>query len=245
MKNRIHKLILDLIFPPVCAFCGQRLSPRRRHRVCDECLKALKYCRDFNRCTRCGKPIPDEAVGICKNCYSHRFYAFKITSAFVYADVARNGVLRFKREKNKSDAKIFASYVAGMVKFDFPAVEFEAVVSVPPRNTVGNRDMYDQAEKLATETALLLDLPYLKKAMRRNRRTKRQSSLNYIQRIQNVKDCFEVIKKETVKNKTILLIDDVGTTCASIEECAKALKEAGAYQVYAATIATVPALEMS
>ena len=245
MKANVKKLIMNLLFPPVCVFCGKRLSPKVKRRVCAKCANALQYCKAFNRCRRCGKPISVESAGLCKSCYTHRFYASGITSSFVYVDIARDGILRFKKEKNRGNAKTFAEYIAAMVKLDYKAIEFDAIVSVPPRKKASSDDGYDQAAQLAQAVALKLDLPYIKKAMYQIKKIKKQSFLKYADRIKNVRDNFAVRKDDLVKNKTILLIDDVCTTCATLEECAKALRNAGAYKVYAATLATVPALELT
>ena len=124
-----------------------------------------------------------------------------------------------------------------MVKSDFSQVEFDAVVSVPPRKK-RRKDNYDQASALGKEVAKRLSLPYISNSLYQTREIKKQSSLTFDARIKNVKDAFKVRKPDKIKAKTILLIDDVRTTGSTLNECGKALKEAGAYRVYSATAGT-------
>lgn len=195
----------------------------------------------YKRCTRCGKPLSKEMNGLCENCYTHRPHTAKITSALVYVDLAKDGVLRFKNHNNSANAYTLSHYIATMVRSDFKKIEFDTVVSVPPRKKRMRDDGYDQAGKLAYNVALRLDIPYSKNVLEQVKSIKKQSSLKYYERLENVKGNFRVRRSDAIKNKTVLLIDDVCTSGATINECARVLKESGAYKVYGATLATVPA----
>ncbi len=236
MNKNIGKLILNLIYPPRCIFCGKRLSPKTKLFVCDHCSNNLPYCKVYKRCKVCGNPIPDEHE-FCRRCYLTRSYVTASTSPFVYVDNVRNAIIAMKRPENIGNARVLSFYIAGMVKSDFSQVAFDAVVSVPPRRK-RRKDNYDQAGELGKEVAKRLSLPYISNALSQTREIKKQSSLNFDARIKNVKDAFKVKKPDKVKGKIILLIDDIRTTGATLNECGKALKEAGAYRVYSATSGT-------
>lgn len=236
MKNTISKLILNFIYPPRCIFCGKRLSPKTRLFVCDFCSNNLPYCKVYKRCKLCGNPIPEEQ-DFCRKCYLTRSYITASTSAFVYADNARNAIISMKRPENIGNARVLSFYIAGMVKSDFAQVPFDAVVSVPPRKKL-NKNSYDQAGALGKEVAKRLSLPYIPNALYQTRELKKQSSLNYDARIKNVKDAFKVKNPDKIKGKIILIIDDVRTTGATLNECGKVLREAGAYRVYSGTAGT-------
>ncbi|MBQ3573399.1 MAG: ComF family protein [Clostridia bacterium] len=242
MKNNLKKILLNLVYPPRCVFCSRRLSPKTRLLVCPTCANELPYCRAYSRCRRCGKPVPQGAGNMCNSCYTRKHYNTRITSAFVYTDRARDAVLAFKKEYNASGAGTLAIYVAGMVKYDFGGVDFDAVVSVPPRKKSSSEERFDQAACLGKAVARRLGIPYISHAMVQTGIGRKQSSLSYSARIENVKNKFAVKKPNAIDKKTILLIDDVCTSGATLEECAKMLKESGAFRVYAATIATVPAI---
>ncbi len=235
------KIILNLIYPPRCAFCGKRLSPKAYLWVCDKCARKLPYANLFTRCSRCGKPTPDSASGICKTCYINKNYNIKMTAPFVYMDSATQAIINFKKEHNSGNADTLASYVVNMINRDFGGVIFDYVISVPPRKRkAGKSGSYDQAACLARAVARKLHLPYIANAMVQTKRLAKQSSLSYHRRFENVRDAFALRKPELTKGKTILLIDDVCTTGATLEECAKTLKASGVLRVYSATIATVP-----
>lgn len=235
MKNNISKLILNLLYPPRCIFCGKRLSPKTKLFVCSDCSNNLPYCKAYKRCKVCGNPIPEE-YDICKKCYLTRPYITASTSAFVYADNVRSAIIAMKKPDNIGNARVFSFYIAGMIKGDFPQVEFDAVVSVPQRKKL-RKNKYDQAGALGKEVAKRLSLPYIPNALCHTRQIERQSSLPYESRLKNVKDAFKA-NPDKIKGKTILLIDDVRTTGSTLNECGKALKEAGAYRVYSGTAAT-------
>ena len=84
-----------------------------------------------------------------------------------------------------------------------------------------------------------MNVKYVRKGLKRVRKTEKQTSLNQHLRQQNLAGAFEFVKStDLVRNKTVLVIDDVTTTGATINECARALRAAGADKVYGATIAT-------
>ncbi len=242
MRSRLKNILLNLVYPPRCVFCQSRLSPKVTLNVCSSCANNLPYTRVYNRCKRCGKPLSEKADGICRHCSTIRCYATGTTAPFIYMDLVKQAAVRFKKERYIRYAKTFSLYIAEIVTCDFKNIDFDFVVSVPPRKKSFADEHYDQAQALARAVALRLGIPYLSNALIQSGRLKKQSSLSYNDRVKNVKDKFVVKKTDTVKNKTILLIDDICTSGATINECSKALKHAGAYRIYAATLATVPAI---
>lgn len=232
-------IILNLIYPPVCSFCGIRLSPLNHIFVCDDCANNLPYCRAMNRCRHCGKPISER--DLCNHCSFNKSNLKGMTAPFVYEGRAKSAVLAFKREKNAMNSKTLSLYVAEMIKYDFGGVEFDCVVSAPPRITRMKSEKYDQAAQLAGHVARRLSLPYFKDVIRQAEETQKQSTLSTEERRENVRGKFSARsnRENRVKDKTILVIDDVCTTGATFEECARVLKEeCGAYRVYAASAAT-------
>lgn len=242
MGYDVRKVLLNLIFPPRCAFCRKRLSPKAKHFVCPDCANELPYCRVYSRCRRCGKPVSQDADTMCKSCYKKRHYNTRITSAFVYTDGAKRAVVDFKKEKNAGLGTTLSKYVAEMVKYDFVEVDFDIIVSVPPRRKGVGEERFDQAGCLALYVSKRLGIPYASGVLAQTETIRKQSSLSLEARIENVKDKFLVKRPGRIENKTVLLIDDVCTTGATLEECARMLKESGAFRVYAATIATVPSI---
>lgn len=235
--NAINTL-LNLLYPPRCIFCGEMLEPQVCRLVCVDCANTLPYCRMYKRCTRCGKPINSEKDSVCRECRLKRNYTKRVTSAFIYEGNAKLAIIDFKKEYNSFYAKTLSLYVAEMIKYDFGGVLFDIVVSAPPRRKGPGEENFDHAGCLAQYTARRLGIPYKKKALYQISKIKKQSELSVEARYENVKGNFALSNPDSVKGKTVLVIDDVHTTGATIEECAKVLTEAGAYAVYGATAAT-------
>lgn len=238
----MYKLIINLIYPPKCVFCGKRLSPKVAKRVCSECANTLPYARIYNRCSRCGRPISGTASRICKDCSLTKSHITRSTAPFLYTDIARNGVLMLKREANSSNAITLSEYIVSMIRYDFKNVEFDYVVSAPLRKKSSNEQGYNHAGKLASNVALRLGIPYLSGALYHKGRIRKQSSLSIDDRIENVKGKFALRKPSIFKGKTVLVVDDVRTSGSTLNECARVLKESGAYRVYGATLTTVPGI---
>ena len=96
---------------------------------------------------------------------------------------------------------------------------------------------YNQTELISKVIAENLQITYNSNTLIKNVNNKRQSSLNLENRINNVKDVFSLTEKQSVKNKNVILVDDIYTTGATLEECAKILKQAGAKNVLGLVIA--------
>ncbi len=241
MAKSLVKLFSNLIYPPRCVFCSSRLSPKAKREVCTKCSNTLPYTRLYHRCKKCGKPASSKSE-FCNRCRLTRQYNTKMTSPFIYADAAKKAVLAFKKERNSGAAKTLSVYMAEMVKYDFKNIEFDMVVSVPPRKKGQFEERYDQAAYLAKAVARNLSLPYVSGAMYQTERIRKQSTLSYHARESNVSGKFAVKNPDRFLNKTVLLVDDVCTSGSTLNECARMLKQCGAYRVYAVTLATVPAV---
>lgn len=183
-------------------------------------------------------PISENSGDTCNDCLSRRHYSYRSTSAFIYTDNAKRVIINYKNYKNISYAKVLSKYMSAMVKDDFKGVNFDMVLSVPPRFKALNSDSFDQAGNLASVLAKRLELKYVSGVLVRCKNIKKQSSLGYKERLKNVEGAFKVKSPSKVIGKTILLADDVRTTGATLEECSKVLKQAGAYRVYCVTAAT-------
>lgn len=99
---------------------------------------------------------------------------------------------------------------------------------------------YNHAGYLAKETAKILGLPLNAKALYRKRYTPQQKKLSALDRLMNISGAFAVRKGTDFGGGNILLVDDVKTTGSTLSECAKALKAAGAGQVFCLTLAVTP-----
>lgn len=110
--------------------------------------------------------------------------------------------------------------------------KIDGIVFVPMEEGREARRGYNQSKLLAKYIATSLNIPFFSKHLIKVRKTEEQNKLKRRERLVNLKDSFKVINKKDIKNKDILIIDDIITTGATMEECAKTLVEAGANKVY-------------
>ena len=233
-------VIGNFLFPLKCVFCGEILSMgiETNAAICNKCQKKLPYCINLSRCKSCGKPI-EETDSYCHLCRKHTRPPFaKICAPYLYNNLVKKSIVRFKQERYQSYAKVFARDMAAILAYDCPDITFDAVISVPPRKRLFGQNGYNQAECLAQAVAVNLQIPLLAGVLKQKKRRKKQSSLGAKERWKNAAGNVSVTKPKTVQGKTLLLVDDVTTTGATLYACSLALKQQGAAKIYCLTAAT-------
>lgn len=239
MNGKIFNYILNIIYPPKCVFCRRLLPISTQLPICEDCMNSLPFCLANERCEVCGKPVLNR--GRCDACAEiPRRGFFKAAAAYVYKDAVKDALIRFKSENYSVYAKVFATHMCAVAEHDFKNVVFDAVISVPPRVERIKSGEYDQARCLASELAKQMGILYNTDVLRQIERRKKQSDLSAGERAENVRKNFRVENKAAVSGKILLLVDDINTTGATLDECSKTLKAAGAHKVYCLTAATVP-----
>lgn len=208
-------VLLDLLFPPRCAFCGRLVEEGD---VCAACAEALPFREGA---------ASVQVIGEGR---------YPCALAFYYEGPVRDGVRALKFGKKSWRARVFARYIAQTAAEELSG-GFDAVSFVPVSLRRNFERGFDQARLLADETAKAWNLravPTVKKV----RDNRRQSSLDSPEdRAENVKNVYRVPHPERVAGKRFLLIDDVLTTGSTISACAAALLEAGAESVVCAALA--------
>ncbi len=230
---KIKNLILYLLFPRTCFCCGIDLPAKEQGFLCKECLKKLKKPGPII-CQRCGITLKDGGAH-CFNCRGTKAKHFKcslIRSALDFNEPSRSLIHGLKYEKYTNIAKFFAPLMNKTLLENPNMLEAEYFVPVPIHKKRFKKRGFNQAEVLARELSALADIPVLN-ALERIKNTKSQTKLTKRQRAENIKEAFICSCPKEIKKKAIILIDDVCTTGATLEECAKVLKKAGAREVYA------------
>jgi len=113
----------------------------------------------------------------------------------------------------------------------------EIVIPVPLHSKKKKQRGFNQAETIAREIAKLLNIDYVKDALVKKKNTPPQTSLIAEERRRNLKGAFDLKKREKIKGKTVLLVDDVYTTGSTLRECSRVLIQGGAQEVRALTLA--------
>ncbi len=220
----------QLLYPDgiKCIVCGREIHPSR-YAVCDKCRLEL----NDNFCLRCGR----HKIGIgdfCGECDNESLFFDEARSAVNYTETAQNIVWRFKYGDAKFMARPFSEYMLDvLLKTDWT---FDCFSFVPSDKKRLKRRGYNQAELLAAELSARTTKPCFQ-LLEKVKHTINQARLTRQERLINLRDAFEAKFKPPER---VLIIDDVMTTGATLNECAKALKGAGARVVYALTFASVP-----
>lgn len=219
-------MILSLLFPVKCVYCGE-IIPKTKLPICKTCAKSIpllkgdlcKYCgREYNAC-------------FCKL----GDYAFtRNVSVLKYDGVAATIIKRFKFGKKPQLAKFMAEEVAYCVKKNYQDINFDFITFVPMNRIKQFKRGFNQSELIANEVGKILDLPVIK-TLGRKYSSKDQKFKKRNERIKSVKGQFYA--RSQFDGKTILLIDDVLTSGATLSECSLMLKRSKALQVYTATFA--------
>lgn len=202
------------MFPPRCAFCGALLR-QEENEICGRCMAKLRFLPPG----RAKAPMfVDRCVG-----------------ALEYSGRVRTAVHRFKFRGRQSIAQPFGRLLAHQVKeqMDEP---FDLVTWVPTSAHNLRVRGYDHARLIAEQTAARLGLPAVP-TLRRVRKTAPMFGLNAAERRANVFDAFRADQNAPLTGARILLVDDILTTGATLSECARVLREAGAARICAAALA--------
>ena len=228
---------LDLIFPP------QALDDVARPLASG--LSAEAWSRitflDDPVCDGCGTPF-EYAQGLeakCAACMAKPRAFTRARAACLYDEASRDLILQLKHADRTDLAPLFARWISRAAR-DL-LTEAHAVVPVPLHPTRLMRRRYNQCAEIARPLARLWDLNYLPDALVRRRATETQGGKSGPARRRNVAAAFEVpaSRAKQVRGQRLLLIDDVMTTGATLEGCARALLAAGAAQVDVAVISRV------
>lgn len=223
--------LINLFFPPKCYLCNS-LS---QELVCERCRQSLPLIAD-HICIRCGKPS-HYTVDKCRECRGKRLYFKMARSLGLYEGGLKEAIHCFKYQNGKNLAPLFSDLILSSSLCDAEFWKVDLVTCVPSTAFKVAKRGYNQAAVLAKEIALRIGKPN-HNTIHRTRRTKDQNKLSLDERRENVKGAFRVVPPaRDLKGCHILLVDDVYTTGSTINECAQALKKAGAGQVNVLTIA--------
>ncbi len=227
--------IIDWVYPPRCAGCGEM-----NHRWCQKCHSDVILIDPHQSCPTCSYPHASQInCPDCKN-LTPKFSALR--SFALYKDPIRKAVHRLKYESDIGLAEVLAMYLAEViVRTDW---QIDLVTAVPLSGHRMRQRGYNQSALLARNLAWLLNLPFSARALIRIKETQVQVGLDSRQRKLNVDKAF-LANPKFCAQKSILVVDDVATTGATLSSCAQALISASSRQVYAVTLARAVQLDMS
>jgi ComF family protein len=232
--------VSDVIFPPQCLGCAEILYPQRGHLFCPACEEKIRFITG-DICPVCGTIFPNSPAQshLCGNCMENKTYYSCARAVVSYETIILNAIHQFKYGSNISVGALLASLMAD---FSFPDVDFSdhsLIIPVPLHIKRLRQRGFNQSLILAHALAKKWQIPVNFSLLRRQKFTLTQTGLNKAERKQNINGAFEISDKKIIAGKNIILVDDVYTTGATINECAKTLIKAGAQKVTVLTLARV------
>ncbi|MCI6552199.1 MAG: ComF family protein [Lachnospiraceae bacterium] len=227
-----REFLLELLFPGRCPVCDGILRFRKEY-ICPSCQDTIKYIRE-PVCMRCGKPLGKEEE-YCRDCAHKRHYYRQGAAVFEYSSIA-SSIHRFKYGGRQEYARFFGKTMALRLGRQLEMWKAQALVPVPVHASRKRRRGYNQAELLAAVLAQETGIPLRTDLIRRVKKTIPQKELNSVQRQNNLKKAFKILKND-VKLSTIIIIDDIYTTGSTVDAMAAVLLEHGAENIYYAALA--------
>ena len=218
LKRRIMKIlkeIINIFYPQTCGLCEQKINERY---TCRKCLNIIEYYHE-----RVVIPVT-----------SDNNYCDKIFAAVHYRGVFKDKMLNYKFH----DAKYIGASFAEILKIVIEKHDLKAdiIIAVPISKKRLKERGYNQSEIIAKKLSMFVEIKYQEDILVKTKNNLRQSELTLHERKENVKDAYSIKNIEKIKNKKIILIDDIYTTGATLNECAKVLKQHGALEVLALAV---------
>lgn len=201
--------------------CDELISPECY--FCDNCVGKVSIISD-EICTCCGL-----ALKKCR-CKNFIYYFDGIISPFYNKTTAKECFYQFKFHKNRRNGNYFAQKMAEWVERHYKNIPFDSIAYVCKSK---NGNSFNQTRYLAKRVSELLHIPIYNCITNTDKKRQIQHNTRMNSRFENVRDAYKLTK--SVKNRKILLIDDIKTTGATISECARILKLNGASCVYCVT----------
>ena len=217
---------MDFLYPPFCGGCGKSGT-----RWCEKCGRSVILISE-PKCEICG--LPQSKAGICVSCQEMRPYYKKRRAWAVFDGPIRKALHKMKYKQDLGLGDALATEMLPYI--NYLNWDIDIVVPVPLGKKRMRKRGYNQVSLFARPLALAMEWKYSIRILKRARETNSQVGLSKDEREKNVHDAFQADRRK-VEGKSVLVIDDVSTTGATLNSCAKALIDGGASDVFLLSIA--------
>ncbi len=237
---RYIKSFLELLYPEknICQICNSYEESINDTYICKSCLSKLEKI-EMPVCKICNKSLshnPD--LIICDECVREPRSFEMSKSLFYYKRIAKKLIHDYKYCGKTYYYKLFAYLLVQYMK-EINYKDFDYIISVPLHKIKLRKRGYNQSKLLAGKIGKYFNIPYID-ALKRINNTKKQSNLSRYSRQKNLQNAFALTSNkmsELIAGADILIIDDIFTTGATVNECSKILKLHGANKVFVLTLA--------
>jgi competence protein ComFC len=221
--------VLDLVYPPFCVVCEKAGSQY----LCAECIEKVQLI-EYPYCRTCGAP---SETATCRECRDREFAFESGRSAGIYEGVLRDAIHALKFSFHPAVAEPLGDLMAQRFSKLYLSGKVDVIVPVPIHKSRMHVRGFNQSEELARRLCTHIPLPLETGVLYQARKTRHQVDLPQDERASNVRGAFAVRDGRRITGKRVLLIDDVFTTGATLNEAASALRSAGARSVHVYTLA--------
>ena len=230
------KSFLNLIYPIHCAVCRKSLDPLNKSGICDFCAGQIRR-NPKPHCKSCGRSLSD-IEDLCAECRTREFYFEHAYSVCLYEDALKELIRLFKYKGKIALASNLSGLMIDFLKENSEILDDIDVITFVPLQSGRLRERgFNQSRILASNISKEFAIA-LFDTLEKTARTKHQNELSRIERLSNLDGAFKIRKGSPgLTGASVLLIDDVMTTGATLDECAKALIEGGAKSVKCLTLA--------
>ena len=240
--KKIINFLLDLFFPKKCLGCGEKNTY-----ICQACLEKIDIAKN-NQCPFCDRPIPESLI--CQPCQKNYYLTRLIWSTHYYNPLIQKLIKFFKyhyiKELSRPLSKLLIKNISNISNIS--SISNIIIVPIPLHKRKLRERGFNQAELLAKEVAEYFSLPLETEILTRKKYTPQQAKTkDHRKRKEMLKNAFEIspefVKKcvsenqNLLKDKIIILVDDVFTSGATLSEAAKVLKQGGAKEVWGLVVA--------
>jgi competence protein ComFC len=233
--------VLNLIYPPVCQICRKSRATADSGYVCMGCFEGANGVRFIRPpfCERCGLPFEGEfsAPFRCANCHGIRLYFQAARSAVVAKTLVLDVIHRYKYLGQLWFEPFLSGLLEQAARPWLAREEWDMVIPVPLHPAKRRERGFNQAGRLGAAFAAFAGLPLNAKSLCRVKTTQTQTRLSQTERAANVREAFHCDSGGLLKGRRIILVDDVMTTGATTNACARVLLGAGAGAVCVWTVA--------
>jgi ComF family protein len=230
--------LLGLFYPNLCQLCEDEPATVREGYVGHRCRQAVQRVRP-PFCHRCGLPFPGDLTTTfeCGNCQGLDLHFHFARAAVIANATVREIIHRYKYQRHLWFERYLIELLAEEATPVLRGQGWDFIVPVPLFPLKERAREFNQAERLAQGLSRATGIPVFKRALVRTTATETQTHLNRAKRAENMHRAFAVARPETVRRRRLVVVDDVFTTGATTNDCARALAGAGAAEVCVWTVA--------
>jgi ComF family protein len=229
--------LFQFFLPPQCPCCEKFLEEGQQG-LCSNCLSEIRWIEP-PFCSICGIPFISKEVENhpCGACVTHRKYFTMARALGAYEGSLREAIHRWKYEGKTYLTPFFAEWMEEGLNRYWGPHSLDLLIPAPLHPQRLRERGFNQALLLVKELSRRTGIPYRKTILQKKKPTIPQVNLSGTEREKGLRGAFQVIGKEELLGKSVLLVDDVYTTGATVNECSKVLLRGGAERVNVLTLA--------